>query len=65
MELKYAPNFGDFTFVYKGVSIYVPVSLNNTARHQPNDFWDWLLFKHSFESYIKLTVQHFIEAEEV
>jgi hypothetical protein len=65
MELRYAPKYGDFTFVYKGISIYVPVSLNNTARLQSNDFWDWLLFKHIFDSHIKLTVEHFIEAEEV
>lgn len=63
MELSQAPYYGEFTFVYKGISIYVPVSLNNVARYKPNSFWDWLLFKHIFDSHIKLTLQHIIEEE--
>jgi hypothetical protein len=61
MELSQAPDFGDFTFVYKGYSIYVPVSLNTVARHKPDSFWDWLLFKHTFDELIILTVAHLIE----
>ena len=45
MELSQAPYFGEFTFVYKGISIYVPVSLNDIARYKPDSFWDWLLFR--------------------
>jgi hypothetical protein len=63
IELAYAPEYGEFTFVYKGISIYVPVSLNTVARYKPNTFWDWLLFKHMFDSHINLTVQHLIEEE--
>ena len=65
MELGQAPCFGDFTFVYKGRSIYVPVALNNVARYKPNSFWDWLLFKHPFDAYIKLTLEHLIEEEKI
>jgi len=63
MELGQAPSYGEFTFVYKGRSIYVPVGLNDVARYKPNSFWDWLLFKHPFDSYIKLTYQHLVEEE--
>jgi len=63
MELAYAPEYGEFTFVYKKVNIHVPVSLNTVARYKPNTFWDWLLFKHSFDLDITLTVQHLIEEE--
>ena len=61
MELSQTPEYGDFTFVYKGYNIYVPVSLNNVARHKQRAFWDWLLFKHPFDSLITLTVEHLIE----
>ena len=61
MELGQAPSYGEFTFVYKGVSIHVPVGLNDVARYKPDSFWDWLLFKHSFDSYITLTLAHIIE----
>jgi hypothetical protein len=64
MSLRNAPYYIDFTFDYKGVSIYVPASLNKVARSKPNTFWDWLLFKHSFESYIILTHEHIIEEKE-
>ena len=65
MELHQAPHFGEFTFVYKGRDIIVPIALNTVARHKPNTFWDWLLFKHSFDLTIKLTVEHLIEEAEV
>lgn len=65
MDISYAPSFGDFTFVYKGYSIYVPVSLNTIARYKPSSFWDWLLFKHPFDPLIKLTVEHLIEEEQI
>lgn len=63
MKLGDGPCYRDFTFEYKGVSIYVPVSLNEMAKSKKNTFWDWLLFKYSFESYIELTLEHFIEEE--
>jgi len=65
MELAYAPTHGDFTFVYKGQSIYVPVSLNDIARYKPKSFWDWLLFMHPFDECIKLTVEHLIAEEKI
>lgn len=61
MELSQAPEYGDFTFIYKGYSIYVPVSLNIVARHKPDSFWDWLLFKHPFDALITLRVEHLVE----
>lgn len=65
MDISYAPHFGDFTFVYKGHSIYVPVTLNTVARYKPSSFWDWLLFKYPFDPLIQLTVQHLIEEEQI
>lgn len=65
MEIYQAPTFGDFTFVYKSVCIYVPVALNDVARHKSTTFWDWLLFKHPFDSHIQLRVEHLIEESEV
>ena len=65
MELYQAPHFGDFIFVYKSVNIYVPVSLNTVARHKPNTFWDWLLFKYTFDSDIKLTLEDIIEESQI
>jgi hypothetical protein len=65
MELSQAPTFGDFSFIYKSVCISVPVSLNDVARHKPNTFWDWLLFKHPFDSHIELRVEHLIEESQV
>ena len=63
MELDQAPRWGEFTFVYKGITIYVPVSLNGVARYKPNSFWDWLLFMHPYDSYIKLTLEDIIQEE--
>ena len=64
-NLGQAPVYGEFTFLYKNVSIYVPVSLNNIAWYKPNSFWDWLLFMHPFDSYIILTLQHIIDEEKI
>ena len=64
MDLSNAPLYRDFTFVYKGLTILVPVALNEVARNKPKSFWDWLLFKYTFDSYIELTVEHLIEEEE-
>jgi len=44
MQLYQAPTWGSFTFIYKGVFIYVPTFLNNVARYKPYSFWDWLIF---------------------
>jgi len=65
MQLGDAPSYGEFTFIYKGVSIHIPVSLNDIARYKPNTFWDWLLFKYTFDSDIRLTLQDIIEEQEV
>ena len=65
MILREAPWYRDFTFVYKGVTIYVPLTLNEKARSKRNTFWDWLLFKHTFETHIDLTIEHIIEEENV
>jgi hypothetical protein len=64
MNLDQAPLYRDFTFVYKGLTIFVPLALNEVARNKPKSFWDWLLFKHTFDSYVELTVEHLIEEEE-
>jgi len=64
MELSQAPTFGDFIFTYKGLNIHVPVSLNDIARYKPKSFWDWLVFKHQFDSDVHLTVRHLIEEEQ-
>ena len=64
MQLTQAPTYGEFTFVYKGIQIHVPVGLNDVARHKPESFWDWLLFMHPYDYYIKLTLEHIIQEEQ-
>jgi len=64
-SLGQVPVYGEFTFLYKNVSIYVPVALNNVARYKPDSFWDWLLFMYPFDSYIILTLQHIIDEEKI
>ena len=64
MSSRNAPYYTDFTFEYKGLTIYVPASLNKIARSKPNSFWEWLLFKHSFDTYIELTPEHITEEKE-
>ena len=44
MNLSNVPCWGSFTFIYKGISIYVPSFLNNVARYKPDSFWDWLIY---------------------
>ena len=44
MQLSGVPCWGSFTFIYKGISIYVPSFLNNVARYKPDSFWDWLIY---------------------
>ena len=64
MSLRNVQYYTDFTFEYKGLTIYVPASLNKIARSKSNSFWDWLLFKHSFDSYVELTLEHITEEKE-
>jgi hypothetical protein len=56
--------YTDFTFEYKGLTIYVPSSLNKIARSKSNAFWEWLLFKHTFDTYVELTLEHITEEKE-
>ena len=65
MQLGQAPVYGNFTFVYKNISIYVPTFLNNVARYKPDSFWNWLLYMHPFDSYIVLTLKHIIDEEKI
>ena len=65
MKLRNMPWDKDFTFEYKGVYIHVPLQLNTVARYKPSTFWDWLLFKHTFDPYIELTIEHIIEEQEI
>lgn len=44
MQLSGVPCWGSFTFIHKGISIYVPSFLNNVARYKPESFWDWLIY---------------------
>ena len=63
MKLAKAPAHGEFTFVYKSMTIIIPAGLNDVARHKPKTFWNWLLFRYPFDSSITLTLQDIIDEE--
>ena len=65
MNLSNVPCWGSFTFIYKGVSIYVPSFLNNVARYKPDSFWDWLISKYSNSKYVGLSLYDIQEFEHV
>lgn len=63
MNLGDAPCWGNFTFNYKNKAIYVPAFLNNVARYKPNRFWDSLIARYPYDSYIQMTYDHIIQGE--
>jgi hypothetical protein len=63
MHLGEAPSWGAFTFNYKNKTIYVPSFLNNVARYKPNRFWDWLIYRHPYDSYIQMRYDHIVKEQ--
>ena len=58
------PAWGAFTFEYKKKHIHVPAFLNSVARYKPDSFWDWLIQKDPYYSYIEMTLQHVSDEEQ-